>query len=437
MSHSRSIALSAAAAAAIALAGCAPAAHAQGGLAGRVNAAPGTVQFTFAARSGVCGNGRSYYSTAPGSYTGSFMTSVDETLRSEPCVAGPVRVVLARADGQIVDVDTYVGPPQATDGATDLGAVSAREAVDYLLGLAARLEGSPSRAALTPAMLADSANPWSALLALARDQNRPLETRRSAVSWLARGAGASQADEAQVVSTLLQLARDAGDRQPLRERAVSSLAGLEHGAGLAPLMTLVDQTGDAWLRKAALSSIAGSGDPRARRWLRDVVQRNALTPELQRVAVRGVGRGSYATGDDAAFLRAHYARATATEVRDDILRTVAALGGAENERWLLAIARTDTEPTEQRRRAAQLAARAENVTVRDLVALYDGTADKRLKQELIGLLATRPEPAATDKLLAIARDPEDRTLQRQAISRLSRSEEPRVREALAAMVAKP
>lgn len=425
-----------AALAALALAGCAPAAQAQSGLAARVTAAPGTVQFTFAAREGVCGNGRSYYSTRPGSFTGSFTTSVDETLRSEPCVAGPVRVVLARADGQIVDVDTYVGPPQAADGATDLGRVGAREAADYLLGLAARLEGSPSRAALAPAMLADSASTWGPLLAIARDRDRPLDTRRSAVSWLARGAGA-EADEAQVVRTLLALAGDADDRQPVRARAVSALAGLEHGAGLAPLIALAERGDDAWLRQQALNAIAGSGDPRARRWLREVVQAGTLAPALQRVAVRGVGRSSHATGSDADFLRAHYARAASAEVKEEILRAVASLGGAENERWLLGIARADTEPTDLRRRAVQLAGRSETVEVRDLVALYDATADRRLKQDLIGALANRREPAATDKLLAIARSPDDRTLQRQAINRLSRSDEPRVREALAAIVGHP
>jgi len=424
-------------AAALVLAGCAPDAHAQSSLASRVNAAAGPVQFTFAAREGVCGNGRTYYSTSPGSYTGSFMTSVDETLRNEPCVAGPVRVVLGRADGQIVDVDTYVGPPRREEGVADLGAVPAREAVDYLLGLAARLEGTPSRAALTPAMLADSANPWNALLALARDQDRPLETRRSAVSWLARGAGASRADEQRIVSTLLELARDGGDRQPVRERAVSALAGLEHGAGLASLMTLVERGDDAWLRTQALTSIANSGDPRARRWLRETVQRGGLDAELQRLALRGVGRSSYATGDDAAFLRAQYGRTEATAVKEEIVRAVAGLGGSENERWLLTVARNDTEATELRRRAVQLAGKAENVAVRDLVALYDGTSDVRIRTEVIGVLAARNEPAATDKLLAIARSGEDRTLQRQAINRLSRSEEPRVKEALAAIVTRP
>jgi len=71
------------------------------------------------------------------------------------------------------------------------------------------------------------------------------------------------------------------------------------------------------------------------------------------------------------------------------------------------------------------------------VALYDRTADRGVRQELITLLSTRTEPAATDKLIAIARSADDRTLQRQAISRLSRSDDPRVRQALEGIVARP
>src|SRR5205085_6010344 len=80
------------------VAGAAGPARAQGGagaLAARVDGAPaGHVQFRFAARAGVCGNGRTYIQTAPGSFNGSFSTSIDETLRVEPCQPGPVRVLL-------------------------------------------------------------------------------------------------------------------------------------------------------------------------------------------------------------------------------------------------------------------------------------------------------------------------------------------------------
>jgi len=39
----------------------------------------------------------------------------------------------------------------------------------------------------------------------------------------------------------------------------------------------------------------------------------------------------------------------------------------------------------------------------ELVALYDATPERAMRQEVIGLLAQRTEPAATDKLIAIAR----------------------------------
>ena len=419
------------------LAACVPDAHAQGGLAARVGAAPdGAVQFNFAAREGVCGNGRSYLSTGAGEFSGSFVGSVDETLRSEPCAAGPVRVVVGRAGGQVVSVNAYVGPLTPAPDATDLGRVPAREASAYLLDLAARGEGEPSRAAVLPAVLADSVEPWPALLSLARDANRPLETRRTAISWLSRGIGTARPDAAQVTGVLLGLARDQGERQEVRTRALSALTRLDQGAGVPTLTTLVQQSADRWLATQALSTLAGSGDPRARRFLRESAQSSSLDPALQRVAVRGLGRASYATGEDVAALRALYGRATDAGVREEVVRVVGAIGGRDNARWLLGVAGAEAEPVALRRAALRAAARGD-VETAELVALYDRTADRGVRQELITLLSTRSEPAATDKLIAIARSADDRTLQRQAISRLSRSDDPRVRQALEGIVARP
>ena len=425
-------------AALLAAAACAPDALAQqGGLASRIGAAPdGAVQFTFAARDGVCGNGRSYLSTAPGQISGTFVGSMDETLRSDPCAPGPVRVVVGRAGGQVVSLDTYVGPPAPAPDVTDLGRVSAREASAWLLDLAARGEGEPARAAVLPAVIADSVEPWPALLALARDADRPLETRRTAISWLSRGIGTAHPDAAQVTAALLGLARDQGERQEVRSRALSALARLDQGAGIAPLTALVRAEGDAWLATQALTTLASSGDPRARRFLRDAAQSSSLDPALQRVAVRGLGRTSYATGEDVAALKALYGRATNEEVRAEVVRAVGAIGGRDNARWLMTVATSESEPAALRRSALRAAARGD-VEVGDLVSLYDRATDRGVRQELITLLSARTEPAATDKLIAIARSADDRTLQRQAINRLSRSDEPRVRQALEGIVARP
>ena len=126
-------------AAAALVAAAAPSARAQA-VASRVNSAPdGRVQFTFAARPGVCGNGRSYIQTGPNSYTGNVYGNWNDAIRADPCIAGPVRVVIDRADKLPLSVQTYVGPPDSTlRGVTDLGRVRAQDAADYLLSLATR-----------------------------------------------------------------------------------------------------------------------------------------------------------------------------------------------------------------------------------------------------------------------------------------------------------
>ena len=108
---------------------CAAASDAQS-LANRINAVrTGRVHFTFAAREGVCGNGRSFISIGSDVHVGSYSIGSDGRT-SEPCERGPVRVVLDRADGGVIDVNTYVGrasdgTPGAADAGTGLGAVRA------------------------------------------------------------------------------------------------------------------------------------------------------------------------------------------------------------------------------------------------------------------------------------------------------------------------
>src|SRR4051812_6329314 len=146
-----------------------PAARAQS-LARRVASAPdGRVQFSFPARPGVCGNGRSYIQTGPNSFSGSWVGSVDDARRADPCIAGPVRVVLDRADRTVISVQTYVGPPNVDQGTTDLGTVRPEDGADYLLSLARGAEGRVGREAIMPAMLADGVDASADLLAIGRD----------------------------------------------------------------------------------------------------------------------------------------------------------------------------------------------------------------------------------------------------------------------------
>lgn len=417
----------------LALSAATTAASAQS-LADRVSrAADGAVQFTFAARPGVCGNGRTFISIDSHSFLGSYSGS--DAMRRDQCEPGPVRVVLTRADREIVDLETYVGPPSPMQGVTNIGAVPAREAADYLLSLAAKLEGRPGKDAIFPAMLADSAETSSALLAIGRDKNRPGETRRSAISWLARRVDQRTVSGAERVSAaLVQIARDANDNQSVREQAVSVLSRLDGGEGIPALMELSRNAEDAWLARKAISALARSGDPRSREFLRTAARRTDLPEDTRVIVIRGIGH-DYATSQDAEFLRGLYPTLTEENAKESVVSSLAEIGGVENTRWLLTLVRNEKEPSKVRRRALSSAQKAGAPTA-DLLKLYDSAGDAQLKQTLIGLYAQSGERQAMDKLITIAKSEEDRSLRRRAISSLSKSDDPRVKQALQEIVEK-
>jgi HEAT repeat protein len=430
MSHTR---LLIAAAATLAATGSAAAAQ---GIEGRVNAAPdGRVQFSFAARAGVCGNGRTYIQTGPNSYNGTFYGNFNDGIRNDPCIAGPVRVVIDRADRLPLSVQTYVGPADSTlRGVTDLGRVRAQEAADYLLGLASKVDGRAGRDALMPAMLADSANTAAALVAIAKNTGLPRETRRSALSYMGRSTDGMQTIPASVTEPILAIARDETDNQSVRQQALSVLGRLDHGAGIMPLVDLSEQTNSLWLAKESMSALSRSGDPRARAYLRKAVRRTDLSDEVLTVALRSLGQ-DYATAQDAALLREVYPTLKSDRSREAVFSALADIGGAENTKWMIDIAQRGTETMPTRRRALEGASRS-GASIASLVGLYDTTTDPAMKQTLIGIYVRNGEKAAVDKLLAIVKGEENLSVRRSAISQLSRSEDPRIKAALLDIVSR-
>jgi len=403
------------------------------GLSQRITSAPdGAVQFTYAARPGVCGNGRTYYSINGSMWFGSMN---DNTLRSDPCQPGPVRVVLGRAGKEIVDVNVFVGPAQQSPGVTDLGTVPAKEAAEYLLSLAAKIDGRPGRDAITPAVLADSATVSPQLLAIARDQSRSRETRSSAINWLNRAPDEKGGvSPSQLAKALGDMARDENDNQQVRQSALRVLARQENGEGIPALIDISRATDDIWLGKQALSVLAQSGDPRARTYLRTAVQRADLNDDMRVAAIRGIGR-EYATSQDAEFLRGLYAKLPSEKTKEAVLESMGEMGGSANAKWLMTIASNNDESLRLRRRAVQLSERA-GTSVGELSKLYDQVDDPQMKEAIISTLSNNGTKAATDKLLAIAKTDQNYQMRRRAVSALGRSEDPRVKDALKDIVEK-
>lgn len=236
-----------------------PAARAQD-IARRVSAVRnGAVQFQFASRAGVCGDGEQSLSIGGTMRMGRF--DADSEWRCEP---GPVRVRLQLLDGTVRDIRTSVGRPRraSDEGLTDLGEVPAAAAAAYFLGLAKTANSHVSNAAITPAILADSAYPWHELLAIARDSaTRSRGTRSSAALWLSRFAGAKMSGR---VNDLSAPDDDSvSDESEARTSAVFALSQLRNHEGIPPLLQVAQTNQDARVRRQALFWLGQSGDERA------------------------------------------------------------------------------------------------------------------------------------------------------------------------------
>lgn len=397
-------------------------------LAARIAKLPdGIAQFNYPSREGACGDGRTYVRVVSSSTGNEFYGNWNGDGSAPACARGPVRIVVERADHRVVSLRMFVGPLAVADGATDLGAVRPQDAVDFLLGVATTAEGSVSQNAIMPAAMADSVSIQAPLLALARDQSRARETRRSAISWLSRdGRGAAALGPA-----LLAIATDGSDNQSVRQQALRSLARLEAGAGIPALVKLAGDRDGGWTAREALTSLAQSGDPRSREFIRETVRRAELPDESLAAAIRSLGQ-QYALASDVKVIREAWQRLPGQKSQEAALSAIAEFGGADNARWLLTLAKDPALMENQRRRTVSSAVRA-GASVADLIALFDGTVDYVLKEAVISSLAQVDTRESTTKLLAIAKSDESLTARKRAIAALAQSADPKVRLELASM----
>jgi hypothetical protein len=330
----------------------------------RIASAPeGNVQFHFAARAGVCGNGAGILRTDDGSsyYTG----FGNDYGRSEQCSAGPIRVVVVRMGREIIKLETFAGPLAATpESGADLGSVSAREAATWLLGQSTALEGRPARDAILPAVLADSTTVTPTLAAIVRDRERSRDLRRNAISWLSRRRNESGGVGAAAVTRQLEgIVRDRSENESIRSSALSAIASLDRGEGVTTMMAFARET-DPWLARQAWSSLSRSGDPRARQFAREGLRQRDVSDELRVLAIQGVG-GDYATGADYRTLRELYPTLNSDRERDAVISALGNAGGRDNIDWLLTVAESKTEPAARRRRIVSLLGRLDEPRIRE------------------------------------------------------------------------
>jgi hypothetical protein len=269
----RAATMTAAALALLATMGTAERAAAQG-LAQRVRAAgDGMIELHYAARPGVCGDGRRFISMGRHNYIGDWSSDNGRDWRSS-CIPGPARVRLRVDRGVVSDVRVTVGPAVThEERATDLGEVRSAEAASFFLALAESSSTRGGHGTIMAAVLADSASVWQRLLAIAADTVHPSGSmRRDAMFWVGKFVSAKVTGHGEDIVAMEDDRADRDDRDDARDAAVFALSQLRGKQGVEPLLQIARSHRDPEVRQQAIFWLGQSGDPRAVALFREILR---------------------------------------------------------------------------------------------------------------------------------------------------------------------
>lgn len=229
------------------------AAEASARIGARVEAAgEGTVRLSYALRPGVeiCDRGIRA--------AGRRMTWRSGDFDRTTCVTDLVEVDVRVRDGVVRDVDV-VRPLDARpdDLVEDLGEVSPRQAVDFLLGLArGGATANGAEEAVFPATLAEVDDVWQDLIEVARDRSVHRRVRKNALFWLGQEAADAATDGLSEVA----LAED--EDQEVRDAAIFALSQRPENQAIGALIEVARTAEQAESRRTAMFWLAQSEDDR-------------------------------------------------------------------------------------------------------------------------------------------------------------------------------
>jgi hypothetical protein len=270
----------------------------------------GTVRFTFAARPGVCGDGREMVRTGPS--TVMLPSSIGDGRHEggDFCYAGPASVAIARRSGETVSIRVQVGGRwSSSDDVTDLGTVSASEAARYLFAEALRANGNNSRYALAAAVFADSVDLTPDLVRLAKSRTDRNDLRQRAVFWI------GTYDDPSAGAALHEIASDDQLDEEVRGAAIIALGRDDiSDADVAWLRKLYPHVSSK-LRDNIFLAVSRSASPQASRWLASVITDPNESEHNRQQAMFWMGQGHGPTDDlirlydrlSEPSLRTHYA----------------------------------------------------------------------------------------------------------------------------------
>ncbi|HEX6051020.1 MAG TPA: HEAT repeat domain-containing protein [Gemmatimonadaceae bacterium] len=386
-------------------------------LAERVRAVrDGTVQIVYASRPDACGDGNDVIAlgrlvTVYPSIRGHGWSNVN-------CRFGPAHSLVTVRDGEVTAVRTFVGAPRRARPIRDLGTVPAADAADFFLGLASTGTSRVASWSVMAAALADSADIWRRLLALAREDDRPSDVRSSALYWLSGVA------PAEAVGPLAAIARSGTEPRSAREGVLTALSQLRDAAGVPTLIALARGDEAAWLRERAIFWLGNTDDERARTTLRALASSDTLATNLRDQAIFALGFLDK-QGSNGPFLRELYGRLESNRLKDKVIHAVAQLDEREDQRWLDRLVLDTSQSIGLRKQALFWRGQKQDAPLGELVELYPRLDSRELREHYVFVLSQRRESAAVDRLIDIARNDTDRAIRAKATFWLGQSRDPR------------
>lgn len=243
----------------------------------------------------------------------------------------------------------------------------------------------------------------------------------------------SQKRAPEATAILLDAARHDPDLD-VRLHAVQWLSHVRSDEAVAALDSILRSARDTELQEKALFALAQTKSDRAGASLRAYAERSDVAVAVRERAIFWLGQQR--SPENAAFLRALYAKLQNSELKEKCLFALSQMKDQGNDRWLLELAGNDREPVEIRKRALFYAGQA-NAPIADLAAIYDRTRDREMKEQLIFVYSQRKSSEAVDKLLDIAKRETDPELRRKAVFWLGQSRDPRAAQFLLDLINQP
>lgn len=236
-------------------------------------------------------------------------------------------------------------------------------------------------------------------------------------------------NDTESAALLMQVAKS-DPNTSVRTEAINYLARVPGDNGLNALEDMLKTEQDERIQRAAVRALMSSDNQRARTTMRALIDRKDAPMGLRIEAINSIN-SDRATTDDAAYLRGLFGKAENDQMKNAIVNAVSRIAGAENDQWVMGIARNTGESSSVRSNALSRLSRSPTLTTADLSKLYDASSESfDMRQRIISMLGNRKDPESTDKLIDIVRNSTVLNNRTQAINALQSKKDPRATQAL-------